>query len=228
MRIDREAQLSIEQIALALSPFTAGLRVCSSELAKIQEYIEILTYWNQSVSLTAVSDKTEIVARHFGESIFAAAAVPILSGRLADVGSGAGFPGLPLKIVSEGLGVVLLEPNLKKSAFLNEVATKLELNDVEVSRSRYEEYRPGGAPFDFICSRALGGYRQLLRWAKGMLAPDGARCALAWGAGFHPSRRDSRMVLGSADPDSRVTEARDTGGAAASAMTGLFHVKHSR
>lgn len=173
MRNDPEAPLSIEQISLALSPFTAGLRMSSSELAKIQEYIEILTIWNQSVSLTAVSDKPEIVARHFGESIFAASAVPILSGRLADVGSGAGFPGLPLKIVSEGLSVVLLEPSLKKSAFLNEVATKLELNGVEVSRSRYEEYRPGGAPFDFICSRALGGYRQLLRWAKSMLAPDG-------------------------------------------------------
>ena len=142
-------------------------------MAKIREYIEILTIWNQAVSLTAVNDKTEIVARHFGESIFAASAVPIHSGRLADVGSGAGFPGLPLKIVSEGLGVVLLEPNLKKCAFLNEVTGKLGLSNVEVSRSRYENYRPDGAPFEFVCSRALGGYRGLLRWARSVLAPDG-------------------------------------------------------
>lgn len=173
MRNDPEAPLSIEQIGLALSPFTAGLRLSSNEMAKIREYIEILTNWNQVVGLTAVNDKTEIVARHFGESIFAASAVPIHSGRLADVGTGAGFPGLPLKIVSDGLGVVLLEPSLKKCAFLNEVTRKLALSDVEVSRSRYEDYRPGGAPFDFVCSRALGGYRNLLRWARSILAPDG-------------------------------------------------------
>jgi 16S rRNA (guanine527-N7)-methyltransferase len=170
---DPQPPLSIEQIALALSPFTAGLHISSGKMAKIREYIEILTHWNQVVSLTAVNDKAEIVARHFGESIFAASAVPIHSGRLADIGSGAGFPGLPLKIVSEGLGVVLLEPSLKKCAFLNEVTRRLELNDVEVSRSRYEDYRPGGAPFDFVCSRALGGYRDLLRWARSNLAPDG-------------------------------------------------------
>jgi 16S rRNA (guanine527-N7)-methyltransferase len=173
MRSDSQPPLSIEQIALALSPFTAGLHISSGEMAKIREYVEVLTHWNQVVSLTAVSDKAEIVARHFGESIFAASAVPIHSGRLADVGSGAGFPGLPLKIVSDGLGVVLLEPSLKKCAFLNEVSRKLELNDVEVGRSRYEDYHPGGAPFDFVCSRALGGYRGLLRWARSMLAPDG-------------------------------------------------------
>lgn len=173
MRNDPQSPLSLEQIALALSPFTAGLRVSSAEMAKIREYVEILAHWNQVISLTAVDDKTEIVARHFGESIFGASAVPIHSGRLADVGSGAGFPGLPLKIVSEGLSVVLLEPNLKKCAFLKEVTGKLGLSDVEINRSRHEDYRPGGAPFDFVCSRALGGHRGLLRWARSVLTPDG-------------------------------------------------------
>jgi 16S rRNA (guanine527-N7)-methyltransferase len=173
MRGKTGAPLSLEQIALALSPFAAGVHISSKALAKIRAYIELLALWNQSVSLTAIDDKLEMVARHFGESIFAASAVPIRFGRLADVGTGAGFPGLPLKIVCEGLSVVLLEPNLKKCAFLNEVKRELKLEDVEIERSRYEEYRSKGASFDFVCSRALGDYRRLLRWARTVLAPEG-------------------------------------------------------
>jgi 16S rRNA (guanine527-N7)-methyltransferase len=173
MRADLRPPLSLEQIALALSPFTAGVRMSGEAMGKIRTYIELLASWNQSVSLTAIDDKLEIAARHFGESIFAASVVPLESGRLADVGSGAGFPGLPLRIVSEGLSVVLLEPNLKKCAFLNEVKRELGLKDVDVVRSRYEDYRPSGPSFDFVCSRALGDYRRLLRWARTILAPGG-------------------------------------------------------
>ena len=173
MHRDPGAPLSLEQIALALSPFTARVHVSNVEMEKIREYVELLATWNRTISLTAIDDKMEVVARHFGESIFAASAVPIRSGRLADVGTGAGFPGLPLKIVAEGMSVVLLEPNLKKCAFLNEVKLKLGLNDVEVARSRYEDYRFGGSSFDFVCARALGDYRRLLRSARTMLAPSG-------------------------------------------------------
>lgn len=173
MRGDLRTPLSPEQIALALSPFAAGVHVSSDATRKIQAYLAILIAWNRSVSLTAIDDEVKIVARHFGESIFAASAVPIRDGRLADVGTGAGFPGLPLKIVSPELNVALLEPNLKKCAFLNEVKRELELNDVEINRSRYEDYRPDGKSFDFVCSRALGDYRRLLRWARTVLAPEG-------------------------------------------------------
>jgi 16S rRNA (guanine527-N7)-methyltransferase len=173
MRNNPQSPLSLEEIARALSPFATGIVLPGDALAKIRSYVELLAAWNRSVSLTAIDDKVEIVARHFGESIFAGSAVPIRDGRLADVGTGAGFPGLPLKIVSPGLSVVLLEPNLKKCAFLNEVKRELALSDVEVSRSRYEEYRSGGASFDFVCSRALGDYRRLLRWARTVLARDG-------------------------------------------------------
>jgi 16S rRNA (guanine527-N7)-methyltransferase len=170
---DSRAPISLQQIALALSPFTAGIEVSSEALEKIREYIELLTVWNRTISLTAIDDKMEIAARHFGESIFAVSAVSIRRGRLADVGTGAGFPGLPLKIVSESLNEVLLEPNLKKCAFLNELTRKLGLENVEVSRSRYEDYRNSGAFFDFVCSRALGDYKRLLRWARMVLAPGG-------------------------------------------------------
>ena len=168
------ASSPLEQIAHALSPVRGRqLAYRNSLLEKIQDYVRVLVAWNKSISLTAIDDVLEIVARHFGESIFAASAVPIRSGRLADVGSGAGFPGLPLKLVSEDLSVVLLEPNLKKCAFLNEVKRELGLRNVEISRSRYEEYQSSGVSFNFVCSRALGDYKRLLRWARTVLSPQG-------------------------------------------------------
>jgi len=166
-------QLSREQVASALAPFLADLSISEAHISQIQRYIGTLLSWNQSVSLTSIEDPLEIVTRHFGESIFAASLLPIRLGRLADVGSGAGFPGLPLRIVSQVLKVVLLEPNLKKCGFLNEVKGALGMDDVEVRRCRYEEYRSDREEFDFVCARALGGYRPLLRWARNVLKPQG-------------------------------------------------------
>lgn len=174
MAAERDAPLSLDQISLTLAPFTVGVELSALQLGQIRDYVELLVTWNRSMSLTAIEDRIEIVARHFGESILAASTVPIRKGRLADVGTGAGFPGLPLKIVSPELSVALLEPNQKKCAFLNEVKRELGLENVEVSRSRFEQYAPdSNLPFDFICSRALGDYRRLLRWAESALAPSG-------------------------------------------------------
>jgi 16S rRNA (guanine527-N7)-methyltransferase len=91
--------------------------------------------------------------------------VPMENGRLADVGSGGGFPGLPLKIVRPDLQVVLIESNLKKATFLAEVVRELELTDVQVLVRRYEELGEEVAPLDFVCSRALGEFVSFLEWA---------------------------------------------------------------
>jgi 16S rRNA (guanine527-N7)-methyltransferase len=86
-------------------------------------------------------------------------------GRLADVGSGAGFPGLPLKILRPNLHVFLIESNVKKATFLAEVIRGLELAETRVLVSRYEELGEEVAPLDFVCSRAVGDFRALLEWA---------------------------------------------------------------
>ncbi len=163
--------LPLDEIALALAPY--GAKISDQQLTAIRTYTSKLIFWNQSVNLTALTDPLEIVARHFGESIFAASVLPLQFGRLADVGSGAGFPGLPLKIAFPGLGVVLLESNIKKCAFLAEIQRTLSLEQVEIVRSRYEEFPAEPNTFDFICSRALGDYRRLLRWAQRTLKKDG-------------------------------------------------------
>src|SRR5216110_1331374 len=88
------------------------------QILQIQQYIKILLTWNEKVNLTAIRDPLEILHRHFCESMYAAEALSLEKGRLADVGSGGGFPGLALKIIRPGLQVFLVESNIKKVTFL--------------------------------------------------------------------------------------------------------------
>ena len=117
------------------------------------------------MNLTAIRDPREILYRHFCESMFAAVAVPVENGRLADVGSGGGFPGLPLKILRPDLHLFLIESNIKKATFLAEVSRDLELTDVRVLVNRFEEVAEDVAPLDYACSRALGEFAPFLQWA---------------------------------------------------------------
>lgn len=135
------------------------------QVLQIQQYIKILLAWNDKISLTAIRDPLEILYRHFCECMFAGVSVPLEKGRLADAGTGAGFPGLPLKILRPGLQVFLLESNLKKATFLAEVIRELGLRETQVLVRRYEELGEEIAPIDFLCSRALGEYSKFLDWA---------------------------------------------------------------
>src|ERR1700720_1448061 len=110
--------LSAETIRRALGEFQLGVN--DQQVLQIQQYIKILLLWNEKMNLTAIRDPLEILNRHFCESMYAAAAVPVENGRLADVGSGGGFPGIPLKIIRPDLQVFLIESNIKKATFLAE------------------------------------------------------------------------------------------------------------
>jgi 16S rRNA (guanine527-N7)-methyltransferase len=162
---------SDDQIVATLLPF--GVHPSGEQLAQIREYIVVLLKWNRLISLTTVTDPNEIVARHFGESIFLKSVLPVENGRLADVGSGAGFPGLALKIVCPELHVVLIESNKKKAAFLSEVVRTLNLSGVEVLPTRFEDMRPETEPVNFVTARALGSFAELLRWSKTALEHRG-------------------------------------------------------
>jgi 16S rRNA (guanine527-N7)-methyltransferase len=157
------ATLTEETIRRALGEFQLDLS--GEQILKIQQYIRILLVWNEKLNLTAIRDPLEILYRHFCESMYAAVAVPVENGRLADVGSGGGFPGLPLKIIRPDLQVFLIESNLKKATFLAEVSRELGLADTRVLVRRYEELGEELAPLDFVCSRALGEFRTFLAWA---------------------------------------------------------------
>src|SRR5216684_217717 len=157
------APLSADTICRAMREFQ--LPVSSEQVALIQRYMGMLTAWNDKINLTAIRDPLEMLYRHFCESMYATVAVPLQKGRLADVGSGGGFPGLALKIISPGLQVFLIESNVKKATFLAEVVRDLELTDARVLVSRYEELGEEITPVDFVCSRALGEFDKFLNWA---------------------------------------------------------------
>jgi 16S rRNA (guanine527-N7)-methyltransferase len=136
------------------------------QVLQIQQYIKILLTWNEKVNLTAIRDPLEILYRHFCESMYAAEAIPLQNGRLADVGSGGGFPGLALKIMRPNLQVFLVDSNIKKVTFLAEVIRELGLKGAQVLAGRYEELGEEVAPLDYVCSRALGEFPVFLEWAR--------------------------------------------------------------
>lgn len=154
---------SVAVIRRALEEFK--LPAYDDQVLQIQQYIGILLVWNDKVNLTAIREPLEILYRHFCESMFAGISVPIEYGRLADVGSGGGFPGLPLKILRPSLQIFLVESNLKKATFLAEVIRELGLKDAQVLVRRYEELGEELAPLDYVCTRALGEYPKFLDWA---------------------------------------------------------------
>ena len=157
------AVLSAETIRRALGEFQ--LDVNEQQIIYIQQYMKLLLTWNEKINLTAIRDPIEILYRHFCESMYAAVAVPVENGRLADVGSGAGFPGIPLKIIRPELQMFLVESNMKKATFLAEVLRNIELPDTRVLVSRYEDLGEDVAPLDFVCSRAVGEFAPFLAWA---------------------------------------------------------------
>ena len=154
---------SMAVIRRALEEFK--LPAYDDQVLQIQQYIKILLDWNDKVNLTAIRNPLDILYRHFCESMFAGISVPMERGRLADVGTGAGFPGLPLKILQPGLQVFLVESNIKKATFLAEVIRELGLREAQVLVRRYEELGEEIAPLDFVCARALGEFPAFLDWA---------------------------------------------------------------
>ena len=200
--------LSDHQISNALLRY--GVAADSLLCDRIRSYVSLLLHWNQRVSLTTVTNIEEILKFHFGESFFASVAVPVKDGRLADVGSGAGFPGIPLAMIATRLEVTLIESNVKKSAFLAEVVRALDLSRVHVLRSRMEECPSELRDLTFVTARAVGNFEDLLDWSAQRLSPEGkvalwlseseaerrmADTSWSWQAPLHIPGSRTRIIL---------------------------------
>jgi len=181
---------SSDTIRRALTDFK--ISVSDIQVDQIQRYMALLSKWNDAMNLTAIQDPLEILYRHFCESMFGASLIPVENGRLADVGSGGGFPGLPLKIIRPDLEVCLIDSNVKKATFLAEAVRELALANTRVLVSRYEELDEEIAPLDIACSRAVGEFPQLLGWAASERI--GTRKVMLWIGG-----RDLDQVRSSKD-----------------------------
>ena len=178
-----------------LAPFE--LNLSSDQIGLLIAYLELLLRWNVKMNLTSVRDPALCVRRHFGESLYLARWVQ-LQGRLLDIGSGAGFPGLCLKIVFPELAVTLLEPVAKKRGFLKEVARVCGMNLVEVRRERLEDYVAGGvaAAYDAATARAVGQLEELI--------PLAWRCLKAGGGLFLWLSRAQASTIGYIKPQRAV------------------------
>ncbi len=153
-------------------------------LAQLSAYLDLLLRWNARISLTAVREEENIVIRHFGESLFAAARLlsPDDHLSLADLGSGAGFPGLPMKIFAPGIRLTLIESLQKKATFLREAARTLAFPDAQVLTTRAEQLT---ATYDLVTLRAVERFKDVLPIAARLVQPTG-RLALLIGASQQP------------------------------------------
>jgi 16S rRNA (guanine527-N7)-methyltransferase len=195
-----DLRMNAARIGELLAPFlTAPLTAL--QLDQISIYINLLLRWNSRINLTAIREPQEIVTRHFGESLFAArhllpgSSMPAPSSdfasaaRATDLGSGAGFPGLPLKIWSPQTAVTLIESNHKKVAFLREVIRALTLTSIDVFPGRVQDFPAGTAAI--VTLRAVERFTSILPIAVHLLEPGG-RLALLIGS---PQVRDAQATV---------------------------------
>lgn len=156
-------------IAQLLEPY---IQLDESRLFVISKYIDLLVKWNARTNLTAIRDPQEMVQRHFGESFFAAnhlvAQKPVSSA--IDLGSGAGFPGVPVAILVPTIQVTLIESHQKKATFLRELISQLEIKNASVFADRGEKYRQDA---DLVTMRAVEDFRQILPVATQLANLDG-------------------------------------------------------
>ncbi len=161
-----------EKIAELLQPYLAELpaSVPNDLYARLQVYLELLTLWNGRTNLTAIRSEEDVVRRHFGEGLYAIKAVSAGVGSVLDLGSGAGFPGLPMKLMRPDLTVTLAESQGKKVNFLREVVRELDVQ-VTVFAGRAEDL-VGKQAFDLVAMRAVDNPAKALRTAKLLARQD--------------------------------------------------------
>jgi 16S rRNA (guanine527-N7)-methyltransferase len=122
---------------------TLGLALNERQREQLRTHFRLLLKWNARMNLTSVRDPEAIATRHFEESLFLAKLLPVPQGLMVDIGSGGGFPGLPLKIAWPSVETVLLEPNQKKASFLKEVVRSCGLEGLAVRAERLESAAKG-------------------------------------------------------------------------------------
>ena len=175
--------MEMARIADLLQSFFPGEQAVLSpaQLRHISMYIDLLLRWNARINLTSVRQPEAIVTRHFGESLFAARCLfpePGSAASLIDFGSGAGFPGVPIKIWAPQIHLTLLESNHKKVAFLRQLSRTLTLTDINIVPGRAETY--AGPLADVVVLRAVERFSSALPTAARLVAPAG-RLALLIG-----------------------------------------------
>lgn len=144
-----------------------SISLSSMQIDKFSQYARLLAEWNEKINLTAITDPEGVVIKHFLDSLSIAQFIPDETKTLIDVGTGAGFPGIPLKIVKENLKVTLLDSLDKRVRFLNEISNNLILKDIVSVHGRAEDFgvdKKYRERFDFVTARAVANLPVLLEY----------------------------------------------------------------
>jgi len=148
----------------------AGLTISEAMQVKLIDYIELLSKWNAVHNLTGIRDPLEMVTRHLLDSLVLLPFLP--EGRMLDVGTGAGLPGIPLAICRPTETIILLDSNQKKITFVQHVILSLKLTNASAVCARVEKYQPE-APFMLVISRAFASLPKFIRQSQHLCAKQG-------------------------------------------------------
>lgn len=156
-----------------------ALALPSGARERLLAYVALLAKWNRTYNLTAIRDPLAMVAQHLLDSLSVLPHLPLAAqhARLADAGSGAGLPGIPLAIARPGWHVALAESSQKKAAFLRQAAIELALGNVEVHEGRVEAWRPQPL-FDLVISRAFAALADFIAACRHLVIPGGTLAAM--------------------------------------------------
>ena len=134
-----------------------NIKITNKELEQLEQYYDFLIQYNEHTNITAITKKDDVYIKHFLDSLMVTKSIDLNHiNNLIDIGSGAGFPGIVLKIFFPNIKIILLDSNNKKTTFLNEVIKKLNLKDIQVVNLRAEEYMKNHLnEFDICISRAV-------------------------------------------------------------------------
>lgn len=157
---------------------TFGLQLSEEQLDAFRRYAALLKEWNEKMNLTSIVEEEAVIEKHFYDSLLAGKSLSLSNRKIADVGSGAGFPGLALAIAYPSSTVTLIDATKKKFAFLEEVKNALGLNNVRFLAGRVEELRDYRESFDVVISRGFAALRVFAEVGTPLLYVTGTLIAM--------------------------------------------------
>ncbi len=158
-----------------------SILLSNAQIDKFSQYARLLAEWNEKINLTAITDPEGIVIKHFLDSLSIAELIPDETKTLIDVGTGAGFPGIPLKVIRDNLKVTLLDSLDKRVKFLNEICCNLMLKDIVSVHGRAEDFgvdKKYRERFDFVTARAVANLPVLLEYCLPFVSIGGMFIAM--------------------------------------------------
>ena len=153
-----------------------GINPKEDQLKKLNQFYELLIEWNKKINLTRITDKQDVYLKHFYDSLTIIKEIDLNKIKtLCDVGTGAGFPGIVLKIFYPNLKITLIDSLLKRVKYLQDIIEKLELDNIVVVHTRAEDYHE---TFDIVTARAVANMEKLLKYTMHLVKQDGKFIAM--------------------------------------------------